>query len=59
MVDPIVWRRTAARPRMRDQDVNHNTSLGVFVMSNTTSIIPPLMFFFVWLAAFGFMLHMA
>ena len=54
-----MWRRTAVRSQMRDQDTNDNTSLGVFVMSNTTSIIPPLMFFFVWLAAFGFMLQMA
>jgi hypothetical protein len=31
----------------------------VHAMSKTTSIVPPLMFFFVWIAAFAFMMHAA
>jgi hypothetical protein len=44
---------------MRDQGFNDNMFFGASAMSNTASILPPVMFFFVWIAAFAFMLHAA
>jgi hypothetical protein len=44
---------------MRDQDLDDALFIGVHAMSKTTSFVPSLMFFFVWIAAFAFMLHAA